>query len=94
MDITYVPLLRTLRDLYDLPRDMARFRRYLEIRAGGWTGAHRCNDASGRQRRKTYLCRPVEAFYFSTVCRNMRREAQFSRLFCVFLHAFANYYRI
>src|SRR5215204_5248833 len=29
MEITYVPVLATLRDLYAQPRDMARFKRYL-----------------------------------------------------------------
>jgi hypothetical protein len=34
LDITLVPLLRIERDLYDMPRDVSRFRRYLEVIQG------------------------------------------------------------
>src|SRR5579883_189284 len=35
MQIEYLPLLHTLRELYALPRDRARFERYLALMLGG-----------------------------------------------------------
>jgi hypothetical protein len=35
MQITYVPVLRTLRELYAQPRDMTRFRQYIATLTGG-----------------------------------------------------------
>jgi hypothetical protein len=35
MHITFLPVLGTLRALYEMPRDMARFRRYLDEMLGG-----------------------------------------------------------
>jgi hypothetical protein len=35
MEVEYVPLLRVLREVYELPRGMDRFHRYLETVTGG-----------------------------------------------------------
>src|SRR5437763_5873864 len=35
MKVTYVPVLQTLRELYSQPRDMRRFRHYVELLTGG-----------------------------------------------------------